>query len=431
MILGIWPPLMAFDNARTRIRTHTDNCGPPPRHPTAHRARRSRRAAQREERNESGRPNRADDHPQPGELRDRTPPPWRTWDARSFAGARTDVSERADQTTATPRPATIDIRRGVRLPPHAKGQTAEPSRSPALPVVPLSRRSDQHQPAAWRQPDVRARRDFALNRSGQAASRRRAFCTDGSALFARASGRARTSTLAGLAAIVISSPLAGLRPWRFFCAGLTRTVTCTSPPIRTFCALPSSSRTTASSASRTRLASALANSARSATAASSCGWVSAMASPSLSRESAIIGRYSNVRIGRAGHSGYRALPRLRRACRDLGSGALGFSGMGFRPRAHLQAPSPTPSARRCCNEPHSGGAGQTPSALPRVRSLVREFPGDAADRKVRGPLIGGRGQLRAEVPRDLRSDDQDGLPASAPVGVSVYHSAPKLLSNWP
>ena len=57
-----------------------------------------------------------------------------------------------------------------------------------------------------------------------AASRRRAFCTDGSAALAFASGRARTSTLAGLAAIVISSPVAGLRPGRFLVAGLTRTV---------------------------------------------------------------------------------------------------------------------------------------------------------------------------------------------------------------
>ena len=57
-----------------------------------------------------------------------------------------------------------------------------------------------------------------------AASRRRAFCTDGSAALAFASGRARTSTLAGLAAIVISAPVAGLRPVRFLVAGLTRTV---------------------------------------------------------------------------------------------------------------------------------------------------------------------------------------------------------------
>src|SRR6516164_11083773 len=63
-----------------------------------------------------------------------------------------------------------------------------------------------------------------------AASRRRAFCTDGSAAFAFASGRARTSTLAGLAAIVIASPVAGLRPARFLVAGLTRTVSWTSPP---------------------------------------------------------------------------------------------------------------------------------------------------------------------------------------------------------
>ena len=52
-----------------------------------------------------------------------------------------------------------------------------------------------------------------------AASRRRAFCTDGSAALAFASGRARTSTLAGLAAIVISAPVAGLRPVRCLVAG--------------------------------------------------------------------------------------------------------------------------------------------------------------------------------------------------------------------
>jgi hypothetical protein len=40
--------------------------------------------------------------------------------------------------------------------------------------------------------------------------------------------------LAGLAAISISSPMAGLRPLRFYCAGFTRTVSGTSPPMRTF-----------------------------------------------------------------------------------------------------------------------------------------------------------------------------------------------------
>ena len=60
--------------------------------------------------------------------------------------------------------------------------------------------------------------------------RRRAFCTDGSAVLAFASGRARRSTLAGLAAIVISSPVAGLRPWRFFWAGLTRNGQLPHPP---------------------------------------------------------------------------------------------------------------------------------------------------------------------------------------------------------
>ena len=42
------------------------------------------------------------------------------------------------------------------------------------------------------------------------------------------------STLAGLAAIVICSPVPGLRPSRAFRAGLSRTVSCTRPPIRTF-----------------------------------------------------------------------------------------------------------------------------------------------------------------------------------------------------
>src|SRR5450755_4803230 len=115
MILGIWPSLYGirqrtYENPdpHRQLRTAASPPDRPPRTTIA-----TRRAARREERNESGRPNRADDRPQPGELRDRTPPPWRTWDARSFAGARTDVSGRADQTTATPRPATIDIRRGL------------------------------------------------------------------------------------------------------------------------------------------------------------------------------------------------------------------------------------------------------------------------------------------------------------------------------
>ena len=58
-------------------------------------------------------------------------------------------------------------------------------------------------------------------RAAQAASRRQAFWTEGSAAFALVSGRARTSTLAGLAAIVISSPVAGLRPWRLYVAPRT------------------------------------------------------------------------------------------------------------------------------------------------------------------------------------------------------------------
>jgi hypothetical protein len=51
-----------------------------------------------------------------------------------------------------------------------------------------------------------------------AASRRCAFCTDGSAALAFASVRARTSTLDGFAAIVISSPVGGLHPVRFLVA---------------------------------------------------------------------------------------------------------------------------------------------------------------------------------------------------------------------
>src|SRR5579872_2862210 len=50
----------------------------------------------------------------------------------------------------------------------------------------------------------------------QAASLRLAFWTVGAAAFAFASGRAFTVTAAGLAAIVISSPVAGLRPGRAF-----------------------------------------------------------------------------------------------------------------------------------------------------------------------------------------------------------------------
>jgi hypothetical protein len=44
--------------------------------------------------------------------------------------------------------------------------------------------------------------------------------TDGSAAFALTSGRARKSTLAGFAAIVISSPVAGLRPFALLRGGL-------------------------------------------------------------------------------------------------------------------------------------------------------------------------------------------------------------------
>ena len=63
--------------------------------------------------------------------------------------------------------------------------------------------------------------------------------------------------------------VAGLRPLRAFCAGFTRTVSCTRPPIRTFCALPSCSSTISSSTPSRRFASARLISAWSATALAS------------------------------------------------------------------------------------------------------------------------------------------------------------------
>ena len=50
---------MALDNARTRTRTHTDNCGPPPRHPTDDRdATRRGRPARGEKRSRVTQPRR-------------------------------------------------------------------------------------------------------------------------------------------------------------------------------------------------------------------------------------------------------------------------------------------------------------------------------------------------------------------------------------
>src|SRR5450755_896656 len=85
MILGIWPSLYGirqrtYENPDPHRQLRT-GASPPDRPPRTTIA--TRRAARREERNEAGRPNRADDRPQPGELRDRTPPPGRTWDARA------------------------------------------------------------------------------------------------------------------------------------------------------------------------------------------------------------------------------------------------------------------------------------------------------------------------------------------------------------
>jgi hypothetical protein len=76
----------------------------------------------------------------------------------------------------------------------------------------------------------------------QAASLRRAFWMDGSASLAPLSGRARTSTLAGFALIVIASPVAGLRPLWAFDAGFSFTVSWTSLPICTFSASASCSQ---------------------------------------------------------------------------------------------------------------------------------------------------------------------------------------------
>src|SRR4029453_8721150 len=103
--------------------------------------------------------------------------------------------------------------------------------------------------APWRSPASRCRRARSGPRAGEhdspapqgcyAARRRRAAATDGSAAFAFAKGRALTVTEAGFGPIVISSPVAGLRPLRAFVASLTRTVSCTTPPIFTFSASPS------------------------------------------------------------------------------------------------------------------------------------------------------------------------------------------------
>src|SRR5581483_4858551 len=81
-------------------------------------------------------------------------------------------------------------------------------------------------------------------RRGQTASLRLAFWIEGAAAFALASGRALTVTDAGLAAIVISSPVAGFRPGRAFVAARTRTSSCTTAPILTFSAAESCSSTT-------------------------------------------------------------------------------------------------------------------------------------------------------------------------------------------
>src|ERR1700727_3182469 len=90
-------------------------------------------------------------------------------------------------------------------------------------LTPATPPSDRAQPAS-RGPPLHAGGFSAA----PAARRRRAFCTERSAALALANGRERRSTVAGFLAIVISSPVAGLRPLRAFCAGLTRTVNCTS-----------------------------------------------------------------------------------------------------------------------------------------------------------------------------------------------------------
>src|SRR4051812_40002426 len=156
-------------------------------------------------------------------------------------------------------------------------------------------------------------------RVAQAARRLRAFCTDGRAAFVFASARARTSTDAGFAAIVISSPVAGLRPWRAFVAGFTRTVSWTRLPILTFSALPTSSRMTSSRAWIAVFASVRVIPARSATASASWVWVSATCVPLL-----VIGFRAAIEVGPADTTG------CSDGCERTAGAILG------RPRPHEQ-----------------------------------------------------------------------------------------------
>src|SRR3954452_21466938 len=79
--------------------------------------------------------------------------------------------------------------------------------------------------------------------------------------------------------MVISSPVAGLRPCRSCVAGRRRASTCTIPPIFTFSALPICSITTSSSAVIAFFASARESPAFSATASASWVCVSAIQPP--------------------------------------------------------------------------------------------------------------------------------------------------------
>jgi DNA-binding transcriptional ArsR family regulator len=121
----------------------------------------------------------------------------------------------------------IKADRGYRLPAPTAGRQALPDRRPGR--RPPTRRHSHiadsplgsYRTCGW--PWVSDARRARWSGGSQAASRRRAFCTLGSAALAFASGRARTSTLAGLRAIVIFSPVAGLRPVTDGRAGLRNT----------------------------------------------------------------------------------------------------------------------------------------------------------------------------------------------------------------
>ena len=189
-------------------------------------------------------------------------------------GARDAAAQRPAAPSARSSPVHVSRSDPVPEAPAAAEQAAAPPPAPA--AEPES--SPSPQPAREHvedpPPDAQSATQSLVTTASQAVpayspSRFFAFCTDGSAAFVFASGRARTTTEAGFAAIVISSPVAGLRPLRAFVAALSLTVSWTMLPTFTFSAFAISSSTTSSSAVSARLASARVRSARSATASAS------------------------------------------------------------------------------------------------------------------------------------------------------------------